>query len=82
MTEINGKQAYLKMTGTGSAELYNDSSLTSGVDTTSSGSYTSGGQIAGLFGSQNYFTLVAQKQFSVANDIEVKCVINWREIDQ
>lgn len=82
MTEINGKQAYLKMTGTGSAELYNDSTLTSGVDTTASGSYTNSGQLQGLFGSQNYFTIVAQKQFSVANDIEVKCVINWREIDQ
>mgnify|MGYP003674655115 CR=1 FL=1 len=82
MTEINGKQVYLKMTGTGSAELYNDSSLTSGVDTTASGSYTSAGQLQGLYGSQTYFTIVAKKQFSVANDIEVKCVVNWREIDQ
>mgnify|MGYP003630247310 CR=1 FL=1 len=82
MTEINGKQVYLKLTGTASAELYNDSSLTSGVDTTTSGSYTSAGKLQGLYGSQNYFTLVAQKPFSVANDIEVKCVINWREIDQ
>ena len=82
MTEINGKQAYLKMTGTGSAELYNDSSLTSGVDTTASGSYTSAGHLQGLYGSQNYFTLVAQKQFATSNDIEIKCVVNWREIDQ
>ena len=82
MTEINGKQAYVKLTGTASAELYNDTAFTSGVDTTSSGSYTSGGQLAGLFGSQNLFTVVAQKEFSISNDIQFKCVVNWREIDQ
>ena len=82
MTQINGKQVYLKMTGTGSAELYNDSAFTSGVSTIGSGSYTSAGTLTGLYGTQNYFSIVAQKQITTANDIQIKCVVNWREMDQ
>jgi len=82
MTEINGLPVYIKHTGTGSAELYLDSAWTQPVTTTGSGSYTSGGQFRGLAGSQNYFTLVAQKQFATSNDIEIKATVSWREIDQ
>lgn len=82
MTEINGLPVYIKHTGTGSAELYLDSAFAQPVNTTTSGSYTSGGQFRGLAGSQNYFTLVAQKQFATSNDIEIKATVSWREIDQ
>ena len=83
MTEINNLNVYIKHTGTGSAELYTDTAFTQPVSTIGSGSYTSGGQFRGLAGSQNYFTLVAQKQLaSNTNDIAIKAVVSWREIDQ
>ena len=82
MTEINDLDVYIKHTGTGSAELYLDSAYTQPVDTTASGSYSSGGQFRGLAGSQNYFTLVAQKKFATSNDITIQASVSWREIDQ
>jgi len=82
MTEINNLAVYPKHTGTGSVELYLDSSFTQGVDTTASGSYSSDGQLRGLAGSQNYFTLVCQKKFATSNDIQVRASVSWREIDQ
>lgn len=82
MTEINGLGVYLQMTGTGSALAFSDAGLTQGVDTTTSGSYTTGGEIKGLYGSQNIFTIVCQKQRPTSDDIIVKAVVNWREIDQ
>ena len=82
MTEINGLDVHIKHTGTGSAELYLDSAYTQPVDTTASGSYSSGGQFRGLAGSQNYFTLVCQKKFANTNDIRITAHISWRHIDQ
>ena len=82
MTEINDLDVYIKHTGTGSAELYLDDTFTQPVSTTASGSYSSGGQFRGLAGSQNYFTLVAQKKFANSNDITIQASVSWREIDQ
>ncbi len=82
MTQINGTDVYLKITGTGSANLFTDADLTTGVDSSAYDAYTSAGTATGLYGSQNYFTMVCQKQISGSNDIEVKAVVNWREIDQ
>jgi hypothetical protein len=82
MTEINGLTVYPKNTSISSSLLFLDENLTQAVDTTTSGSYTSGGRMEGLKGSQIYFTLVAQKQIPNSNDIEIRCVVNWREIDQ
>ena len=82
MTEINNLAVYPKHIGTGSVELYLDSSFTQGVDTTASGSYSSGGQLRGLAGTQNYFTIVCQKKFATSNDIQVQASVSWREIDQ
>ena len=82
MTEINGLQVYPKHTSISSSLLFLDSDLTQGVDTTASGSYSSDGTMTGLAGSQNYFTLVAQKKFPVSNDITIQASVSWREIDQ
>ena len=82
MTEINGLQVYPKHTSISSSLLFLDSNLTQGVDTTASGSYSSAGTMTGLAGSQNYFTLVAQKKFPVSNDITIQASVSWREIDQ
>ena len=82
MTEINDLDVYIKHIGTGSAELYLDDAFTQPVSTTASGSYSSGGQFRGLGGSQNYFTLVAQKKFANTNDITIQASVSWREIDQ
>jgi len=82
MTEINGLQVYPKHTSISSSLLFLDSNLTQGVDTTASGSYSSDGTMTGLAGSQNYFTLVAQKKFPVSNDITIQASVSWREIDQ
>lgn len=82
MTEINGLTVYPKNTSISSSLLFLDANHTQGVDTTASGSYTSGGILKGTRGGNNYFVLVAEKQFATSNDIVVKTVVNWREIDQ
>jgi len=82
MTEINGLTVYPKNTSISSSLLFLDADHTQGVDTTASGSYTSGGILKGTRGGNNFFTLVAEKQFATSNDIVVKAVVNWREIDQ
>ena len=82
MTEINNLQVYPLHTSISSSLLFLDSAHTQPVNTVASGSYTSGGQLRGLAGSQNYFTLVAKKQFATSNDIVLKSTVSWREIDQ
>lgn len=82
MTEINGLTVYPKNTSISSSLLFLDAAHTQPVDTTASGSYTSGGILKGTKGGNNYFVLVAEKQFATSNDIIVKAVVNWREIDQ
>lgn len=82
MTEINGLQVYPKHTSISSSLLFLDSALTQGVDTTASGSYVGSGKATGLAGSQNWFTLVAQKKFATSNDINIQASVSWREIDQ
>lgn len=82
MTEINGLQVYPKHTSISSSLLFLDSALTQGVDTTASGSYVGSGKATGLAGTQNWFSLVAQKKFATSNDISIQASISWREIDQ
>jgi len=82
MTEINGLTVYPKNINISSSLLFLDAAHTQGVDTTTSGSYTSGGILKGTRGGNNFFTLVSEKQFATSNDIVVKAVVNWREIDQ
>ena len=82
MTEINGLQVYPKHTSISSSLLFLDSGLTQGVDTTASGSYVGSGKATGLGGTQNWFSLVAQKKFPTSNDINIQASISWREIDQ
>jgi len=82
MTEINGLVVYPKNTSISSSLLFLDADHTQGVDTTTSSSYTSGGTLSGFRGGNNFFTIVAEKQIVTSNDIVVKAVVNWREIDQ
>ena len=82
MTEINGLSVYPKNTSISSSLLFLDAAHTQPVNTTASGSYTSGGILKGTRGGNNYFVLVAEKQVASSNDIIVKAVVNWREIDQ
>jgi len=82
MTEINGLSVYPLNTSISSSLLFLDENHTVPVNTIGSGSYTSGGILSGFRGGNNFFTLVAEKQIVTSNDIVVKAVVNWREIDQ
>lgn len=82
MTEINGTQAYLKLTGLTTAELYTDSNLTAGYDTTGFSTYTSGGVMTGAFGARFHFTVLAKKMIANTNDITVLFTVDWKEIIQ
>jgi len=82
MTEINGLSVYPLNTSISSSLLFLDENHTVPVNTIGSGSYTSGGTLSGFRGGNNFFTLVAEKQLTTSNDIIVKAVVNWREIDQ
>jgi len=82
MTEINSLVVYPKNISKSGSLLFLDADHTQPVNTVGSGSYTSGGVLSGFRGGNNFFTIVAEKQFVTANDITVKVVVNWREIDQ
>jgi len=82
MTEINDLQVYPKNTSISSSLLFLDADHTQPVNTLSSGSYTSGGILKGTRGTQNFFTIVVEKQVATSNDIEIKTTTSWREITQ
>lgn len=82
MTEVNGTTVYPLHTSISSSLLYLDPEHTQPLNTLASGSYTGGGIFEGYLGSANYFSFVAKKQVNTSNDIAVKMVIEWRELEQ
>jgi len=86
-TLLNGNTYYLKINGVQTAQLYTDAAFTSPVDTTTL-TYTSGGTMVGYFGTQLNYTILA-KPITPANtsnlttdDIDVKVMLSWKEINQ
>jgi hypothetical protein len=86
MSAINGNTVFMKINGLKTAELYQDSALSTGVNT-SGLSYTSGGTLVGDYGPRVLFTVVAKPltPFSgslTTKPIYVKFMLSWREIAQ
>ena len=86
MSALNGDTVFLKINGLNTAELYQDSALSTAVDT-SALTYTSGGSLFGYYGPRLHFTVVAEPltPFSgsvTTKPIYVKFMLSWREIAQ
>jgi hypothetical protein len=82
MTQINGNIVYLKITGLQTAELYSDAALTTPINSTSFGTYVSGGTISGVYGPKFIWGVFAKKQFASTTTVEMAVSINWKEIVQ
>lgn len=82
MTQINGSTVYLKITGLQTAELYSDAALTTPINSTGFGTYTSGGTISGTYGSRFVWGVFAKKHFAPTTTVEMVVSINWKEIVQ
>lgn len=81
MTEINTSTVYLKITGLNTGTLYSDSALTTPIDTSGYGTYTSGGSISGFYGPRFIWAVYAKKHFTTAT-VEMVAGINWKEVIQ
>jgi hypothetical protein len=82
MTQLNGNIVYLKITGLQTAELYSDAALTTPINSTSFGTYVSGGTISGVYGPKFIWGVFAKKQFAPTTTVEMAVSINWKEIVQ
>lgn len=82
MTEINGQEVYIKITGLTTAELYQDAARTIPVDTTTYGTYTTGGTIKGFFGSRFRWSVIARKVGPNPNNVMIMIHQGWKEITQ
>lgn len=81
MTEVNGQTYYMKVTGLTTAELYLDAGLTNPLNTTTFGTYTTGGTITGMFGSRFLWSILLKKFFGT-NPVRVVIKTAWKEIAQ
>lgn len=75
---------YLKITGSNTAELYEDIEFNTAVNT-STLAYTSGGEMQGLYGTQLVFAIVAKPlapTIAAALDVTVHFNLGWKEINQ
>lgn len=81
MTQINTNTVYLKITGLTTGTLYSDSALTTPIDTSGYGTYTSGGTILGLYGPRFIWGVFAKKHFTTST-VEMIATINWKEVIQ
>ncbi len=81
MTQVNGNTYYMKITGPTTAELYTDAGLTTPLNSSAFGTYTSGGTISGTFGSRFHWALVVKKYFG-SNNVKVMAKTGWKEITQ
>lgn len=81
MTEINTNTHYLKLTGLKTAEIYTDSALTTPLDTSGYGTYSSGGTISGEFGSRFFWAVYAKKHLTTAT-VEMMVSTSWKEVIQ
>jgi hypothetical protein len=81
MTELNAQTVYIKPTGLQTAELYSDVGLTTPINSSGYGVYTSGGNILGQFGDQGRLAFVATKRSGTGN-VSVYATITWLELSQ
>lgn len=81
MTQLNGNTYYAKPVAVNQIELYTDAALTTPVNSTSFGTYTSGGTASGDFGGRFLFTLVAKKLFGT-NPAKIYAKVSWKEVVQ
>jgi hypothetical protein len=81
MTQLNGNTYYAKPIAANQIELYTDAALTTPVNSSGFGTYTSGGIASGNFGGKFLFTLVAKKLFGT-NPAQIYAKIAWKEVVQ
>jgi len=81
MTELNGNTYYVKPVTATTVELYTDAARTIPVNSTSFGTYTSGGVGSGTFGPKFHFGIMVTKLFGT-NPIKVNVKVAWKEITQ
>lgn len=81
MTQVNGQTYYMKITGLTTAELYTDAGMTTPLNSTSFGTYTSGGAIRGTFGPRFHWTVLVKK-YRGSNNVKVITKVAWKEITQ
>ncbi len=81
MTQINTSTAYIKITGINTGELYSDAALTTPIDSSAYGTYTSGGTISGEYGSRFIWAVFAKKHFTTST-VEMMVSTSWKEIIQ
>jgi hypothetical protein len=81
MTEVNGQTYYMKITGLTTAELYTNAAMTTPLNTTGFGTYTSGGTIRGMFGSRFLWSIICKKYFGT-NPVHLVIKTAWKEIAQ
>lgn len=81
MTEVNGQTYYMKITGLTTAELFTDAAMTTPLNTTGFGAYTSGGTITGLFGERFHWSVLVKK-YRGTNSAKVIVKVAWKEITQ
>lgn len=82
-SNYDNKQVWVKPTGLTTAELYEDSGLTTPVNGTTLGAAT-GGNIKGFQGSRVIWSFYAKKIMadSANTDIKTMVIMNWKEIVQ
>lgn len=81
MTQVNGNTYYMKITGLTTAELYTNAEMTTPLNSTSFGTYTSGGVIKGTFGSRFHWSVLVKK-YRGSNNVKVLTKVGWKEITQ
>lgn len=81
MTQVNGNTYYCKPVSTTSVALFTDSGLTTPLNSSGFGTYTSGGVGMGLYGTKFLFTLVTKKYFGT-NPVQVIAKVSWKEVIQ
>lgn len=81
MTEVNGNMYYCKPVTYNSVELYTDPALTIPLDSTTFGTYTSGGQGKGVFGAKFHFGIMIKKYFGT-NPCKFYVKVSWKELVQ
>lgn len=80
MTEINGTEVYMKITGLATAELYLDADFTTPVDATGWGTYVAHSGIqAGYFGLNQVLAISVKKLYG-SNPADVVIKLGWKEL--
>jgi hypothetical protein len=82
MTQINGQTVYAKAVGLNQIALYTDAALTTPYNSTSHGTYTSGGTVTGLYGDRLVFSVVAKPLAMTTGTLNLRLVLSWKEINQ